>query len=160
MKQDNGLFLGIEFDLDSPEPINFIETRLNDLSPFSAHEVLFDGVVYKTAEHAYQALRVKPEYRLPIVNARCPMDAWREGQNAKLMGYQIESCDKDQLMEQIFKAKLEQHSDVRQVLLVTGNRSLIKVYPTDWYWGTGSDGSGQNKMGELWMRLRSELQDS
>jgi predicted NAD-dependent protein-ADP-ribosyltransferase YbiA (DUF1768 family) len=43
------------------EPINFIESRWQYFSPFSAHEVNLDGVVYKTAEHAYQALRMKPQ---------------------------------------------------------------------------------------------------
>lgn len=32
------------------EPINFVETRWTYLSPFSAHEVEVEGVVYKTAE--------------------------------------------------------------------------------------------------------------
>jgi predicted NAD-dependent protein-ADP-ribosyltransferase YbiA (DUF1768 family) len=61
-------------------------------------------------------------------------------------------------MEQIFRAKLEQHSDVMCVLLPTKSRKLLKVFPTDYYWGTGADGSGQNKMGKLWMKLRDELQ--
>ena len=48
------------------EPINFIETRFMYLSPFSAHEVEIDGKVYKTAEHAYQTLRMKTPAQVAI----------------------------------------------------------------------------------------------
>ena len=68
-----------------------------------------------------------------------------------------ESVDKDELMEKIFRAKLTQHSDITDILKESGERELLKVYDTDYYWGTGADGSGKNKMGKLWMKLRNEL---
>ncbi len=153
----NELFFGNDFDVDSTEPINFLETRINDLSPFSAHEVEIGGVVYKTAEHAYQALRVVEEERLEVMNARSPMDAWRQGQRCKEAGKLVSDFDKDSLMEKIFRAKLTQHEDIREVLLATKTRQLLKVYEADSYWGIGIDSSGQNKMGILWMKLRDEL---
>ena len=48
-------------------------------------------------------------------------------------------------------------ADVREVLLATRDRELLKVYDTDYDWGTGADGTGENKMGKLWMKLRDEL---
>ncbi len=154
-KQD--LFFGNDFDPTSNEPINFIENRFSDLSPFSAHEVEIDSVLYKTAEHAYQALRVIPALRKEIMQARSPLDAWRLGQDCKEAGKLIENVDKDALMERIFRAKLAQHKDIESVLRATGDRELLKVYEADSYWGTGSNGTGQNKMGVLWMKLRAEL---
>jgi N-glycosidase YbiA len=151
------LWLGLDFDENSTEPINFIETRLLDLSPFSAHEVKIEDVKYKTAEHAYQALRVVPEAREIIMNTSSPMDAWREGQKCKQNKQIIEGHNKYELMEKIFRAKLEQHSDVREVLRLTGKRVLLKIYDTDYYWGTGADGSGENQMGKIWMKLREEF---
>ena len=62
-------------------------------------------------------------------------------------------------MEQIFRAKLVQHPDVREVLLETGEAELLKVYDTDYYWGTGAEGRGENQMGKLWMKLRAQLQN-
>ncbi len=153
----DNLFFGNDFNPDSTEPINFLETRFHDLSPFSAHEVEIDGVVYKTVEHAYQALRVIEEERDSVMNARSPMDAWRRGNECKAAGKFVSDFDKDALMEKIFRAKLAQHEDIKEVLRVTGDRTLLKVYKEDSYWGTGSDGNGQNKMGKLWMKLRSEL---
>tara|TARA_B100000508_G_scaffold120901_1_gene102276 strand:+ start:9883 stop:10311 length:429 start_codon:yes stop_codon:yes gene_type:complete len=139
------------------EPINFVENRWHYLSPFSAHEVLLDGVVYKTAEHAYQTLRMKPEARAEIRNATSPLEAWRLAQECKKKGLLDESLDKGQLMERIFRAKLAQHSDIKDILTESEDREMLKVYDTDYYWGTGADGSGENKMGKLWMKLREEL---
>lgn len=138
-------------------PINFVETRWSYLSPFSAHEIVLYGVVYKTAEHAYQTLRMKPEAQEKIRNAKSPLDAWREAQVCKQDGFLDESVNKDDLMEQIFRAKLEQYQDIKDILLESGTAELLKIYDTDYYWGTGADGSGENNMGKLWMKLRSEL---
>jgi ribA/ribD-fused uncharacterized protein len=139
------------------KPINFVESRWHYLSPFSAHEVEIDGMIYKTAEHAYQALRMKAEAQEKIRNAASPLEAWRLAQEAKKKGSLDESVDKDELMEKIFRAKLAQHSDIMDILKESCERELLKVYDTDYYWGTGTDGSGQNKMGKLWMKLRNEL---
>lgn len=139
------------------EPINFVEERWHYLSPFSAHEVAIDGIVYKTAEHAYQALRMIPEVREQITQATSPLAAWRVAQTLKEEGKLAPDHDKDTLMEQVFRAKLAQHPDIREILLESGDRELLKVYPTDNYWGTGADGTGENRMGKLWMKLRDEL---
>jgi ribA/ribD-fused uncharacterized protein len=153
----DNLFFGNDFNPDSTEAINFLENRFHDLSPFSAHEIEIDGVVYKTAEHAYQALRVIEEERDSVMSARSPMDAWRLGNQFKAEGKLVSDFDKDSLMEKIFRAKLAQHEDIKEALRISGNRELLKVYREDSYWGTGLDGQGQNKMGNLWMKLRSEL---
>jgi len=152
------LFFGEDFNSESTEPINFLDNRFHDLAPFSALEVEVDGVTYKTAEHAYQALRVVPEAREKIMCAKSPLDAWREGQACKENGQIIPEYDKDALMEKIFRAKLAEHPDLVSVLKASRSRHLIKVAPDDYYWGTGADGTGQNKMGKLWMKLRSELE--
>lgn len=137
--------------------INFVESRWHYLSPFSAHEVEIDGVTYKTAEHAYQALRMLPEFRTDIQNAKSPLDAWRIAQEYKKEHKVDPNHNKDHLMERIFRAKLEQHEDIRDILEESGDRDLVKVYDTDYYWGTGADGTGQNLMGKLWMKLRDEI---
>ena len=162
MSNTDHLFFGIDFDTESTEPINFVETRFMDLASFSAHEVAVEGVVFKTVEHAYQALRIKPgAEREAIMSQRSPMDAWREGQKYKNnQGLLIENYDKFAIMEKLCRLKLAQHRDVKNVLLATKDRELQKVYDTDYYWGTGQDGSGENKMGKLWMKLRDELQNT
>ncbi len=141
--------------------INFVEPRFMYLSPFSAHPVEIWGEIFSTAEHAYQASRIKTgPQRDAVRNASSPLDSWREGQKYKNdPDLQLEEFDKDAVMEEIFRAKITQHPDIAEVLKESGTRELLKVHDTDYYWGTGKDGSGENIMGKLWMKLRSELID-
>ena len=133
-----------------------------DLSPFSAHQIEVGGEIFPTFEHAYQSSRIKPgPERDAIKNAKSPMDAWREGQKYKNNpDLQVENFDKDAVAEELFRAKLAQHPDIAAVLKESGNRDLLKVYDSDYYWGTGADGSGENRMGKLWVKLRTELQSN
>lgn len=160
MANTDHLFFGVDYNAEDTFPINFIETRFNDLSPFSAHEIVIDGVICKTVEHGYQALRLKPgPERDEVLASRSPMDAWRAGQKYKSNpALQIDGYDKYVLMERLCCLKLEQHTDVQAVLAATGKRELLKVYDTDYYWGTGADGSGENQLGKIWMKIRSELE--
>lgn len=153
------LFFGSGYKKESKEPINFKETDFFMLSPFSAHEIEIDGEVFKTVEHAYHSLRIKsgPE-REEIKSQKSPMDAWRAGQKHKNnLTLRIEGFDKYELMEKLLRVKLKQHQDVVNVLLATEDRELLKVYDTDYDWGTGADGTGKNMYGKLWMKLRDEL---
>lgn len=143
------------------EPINFVETRFHYLSPFSAHRIEIWGEVFPTVEHAYQASRILPGVeRLSIKNAGSPLAAWREGQEYKNSPeLAVPNFDKAAVMEELLRAKLAQHSDIADILGESEDRELLKVWDTDYYWGTGKDGSGQNVMGKLWMKLRDELRN-
>ena len=66
---------------------------------------------------------------------------------------------KEGIMMEALRAKFDQHPDLRKVLLETGDRTLVERTANDRYWGDGGDGSGRNRLGELLMRLRSELRN-
>jgi ribA/ribD-fused uncharacterized protein len=159
MSEDNTLYFGSDYNKDSHEPINFVETAFMYLSPFSAHRIEIWGESFPTLEHAYHAARVIPgPERDAIKNAKSPKDAWRIAQKYKSNPtFAVPDFDKDAVMEEIMRAKTAQHSDIVAILKESGDRELLKVYDTDYYWGTGADGSGENKIGKLWMKLRDEL---
>lgn len=159
MVTPDNLFFGLDFNPEDSSAINFIENRLMDLSPFSAHQIEIWGETFATFEHAYQCARLKKgSERDAVKNTKSPLDAWREGQKYKnTTELLVENYDKDAVVEELFRAKLAQHPDILKVLQATGSRELLKVYPTDYYWGTGADGTGENKMGKLWMKIRDEL---
>jgi ribA/ribD-fused uncharacterized protein len=136
-------------------PVNFWEGKYYLLSNFSAHEVEYLGVRFKTAEHAYQVAKFEGEtQRERIAQAPSAFLAREYGQ--ELEG-RATDFDKVGVMKAIMRAKLEQHVDVRAALLETGGADIRKNHPEDDYWGTGSDGDGQNVMGKIWMELRDEL---
>ncbi len=142
-----------------PLPINIVESTYAYLSPFSAHRVEIWGEVFPTVEHAYQAARLKagPE-RDEIKGAGSPKEAWRLAQKYKKQAELMRAdFDKDAVMEELFRAKIAQHQDIVDILRESRGHELQKVIDTDSYWGTGADGTGENRMGKLWMKLREEL---
>lgn len=60
-------------------------------------------------------------------------------------------------MREALLAKFTQYSDLRDLLLQTGEAKLVENSPYDDYWGTGKDGRGQNRLGVLLMQLRNQL---
>jgi ribA/ribD-fused uncharacterized protein len=140
-------------------PIYIIEEIWAYLSPFSAHQIDIWGETFSTVEHAYQSARFLPgATRDEIKNAKSAYACLQLNVKYKKDKSLLKpNFDKDKVMEELFRAKLAQHPDVLEVLRLTGNRGLSKNVEGDEYWGVGHDGSGQNKMGKLWMKLRSEL---
>lgn len=60
------------------------------------------------------------------------------------------------VVEEILRAKIAQHSEAREALRESGHEYIVEDSPTDYFWGEGADGSGQNMFGRLWMKLRDE----
>lgn len=60
-------------------------------------------------------------------------------------------------MEDILRAKVSQHEDVKEALLKTGNAQIVENSPVDYFWGCGADNTGQNEVGKAWVRVREEL---
>lgn len=141
------------------EPANFIEDRFMWLSPFSAHRIKVWGEVFPTLEHAYQWSRVAAgPNRDAIKDAPSPFVAWKLGQECKdRPDLRVEDFDKLATMEVLYRAKLAQHPELVEILLESGDREIHKVFATDYFWGTGADGSGRNEMGKLLMKLREEM---
>jgi ribA/ribD-fused uncharacterized protein len=141
------------------EPINFCESQFHYLSPFSAHALEMWGETFPTVEHAYQAARIKPgPERDAIKLATSPLQAWKLGQLYKHKPeLQVSNFDKNAVMEELFRAKVAQHPEIREILEESGDRELQKHIETDSYWGTGQDGNGENRMGKLWMKIWAEL---
>lgn len=145
--------------MERKDPLDFIEKRIHYLSPFSAHRIEIWGETFPTIEHAYHYARFTPcTERDSIKNAPSPMDAWRLSQELKEQpALKNKNFDKDAIMEELSRAKMAQHADIVDVLKKTVGHGLLKVFPTDYYWGTGADGSGQNMLGKIWMKLREDL---
>ena len=140
------------------KPILFYDDEYYLLSNFSSHQVEYKGEIYPTAEHAYQAQKFTDrQLQEQVRYARSPL-------LAKDMAYKYKSqwrSDwqeiKVEVMTGVVLAKLKQHEEVRQALKKTGTAEIKENSPVDYFWGIGKDGSGQNQMGKIWMKLRDEI---
>ncbi|MEU5874184.1 NADAR domain-containing protein [Glycomyces sp. NPDC047369] len=140
--------------------IRFYTPEFYVFNNFSAHSVEFQGNLYPTSEHAYQAAKcIDPVGRVEIQNARSPLQA-KELANEKYRDVRDPEWDskKVSVLEEILRAKLTQHREAREALRESGDEEIIEDSPTDYFWGEGVDGTGQNMLGKLWMKLRDEQQ--
>lgn len=61
------------------------------------------------------------------------------------------------LMEQVLEAKFGQNPGLAATLLATGDKEIIEHHSRDGFWGNGGDGSGQNNLGKILMKVRATL---
>jgi len=127
-------------------------------SNFSLHAVTIDGISYQTTEHYFQAQKfVNEKIQRRIINANTPNEAARLGRNRNFPLRKGWESMKDDVMLTAIRAKMEQHEDVREALLSTGDAILVEHTARDSYWADGGDGSGKNRLGQILMKVRDEL---
>jgi len=144
-----------------------------------------DGKEWKTTEHYFQAMKfgvddkASLKYMEVIREANTPNIAkilanqkvekgrykWRNDLNKTIEKYLKKDVTirdnweevKEKIMRKANKAKFSQNEKLKKLLLETGDCTLIEDSPTDEVWGIGKDGTGENKLGKILMRLRDEF---
>ena len=61
-------------------------------------------------------------------------------------------------MLKALRGKFTQHPELAKRLLSTSPRRLVESTSNDAFWGESPDGIGQNRLGELLMLVRTELE--
>lgn len=125
-------------------------------------DVVFEGEVFATSEHAYQAGKArKPAVRKWLMEA--PSPALLAMAAHGLYYWDVApgwSSTKFDRMRAVLRAKFTQHEDLRELLLSTGDARLVESATVDnevnRLWGE-VNGVGRNMLGEMLMELRSEL---
>lgn len=143
-----------------PMTINSFSGEHRFLSNFWPCAVIFDGDVYPTTEHAYQAAKtILPNIRRQIREAPLPA-------MAKKMGTQIAlRADWDDVrlsvMEVLLRQKFAPGTALREYLDATKGQEIIEGNRWhDLWWGqctcSKHNGEGRNELGKLLMRIRDE----
>lgn len=123
-----------------------------ELSPFTVN-----GVVFPTMEHYFQAMKATNQKDLlEIANAPTPGQAKRLGRKVKIRP-DWEYVKKDIMLEGL-REKFA-IPELRQKLLDTGDAYLEEGNTWgDCYWGV-CNGTGENNLGLLLMKVREEIQN-
>ena len=124
------------------------------LSNFYLCKVEYEGLVYPSTEHAFQAAKTRrPAERLKIRDATSPGQAKRLGRKVPLRE-DWESIKLD-VMRTILKEKFKDPM-LKVSLMDTGNAKLVEGnHWGDTWWGV-CKGKGKNNLGILLMELRDE----
>lgn len=133
------------------------------LSNFWTSPIEFEGIVYPTNEHFFQAMKtLDPKARKAIAAAPTPGKAKRMGRNVQLR------ADWEQVKEEIMLRGLRlkfKDPHLRISLLMTGDQELIEG---NWWhdntWGNCSCERchvihGRNLLGKLLMKVRQEIKE-
>ena len=143
---------------------------LGNMSPYP---IMADGKIWRTTEALFQAMRFsKTEIKEEIRAATSPMAAKMIAKrNIGLMIVNPRTQDDVDNMRNVLQLKLQQHPDIKRMLLETGDAKIIedcsaRANASGLFWGAtrclpalSPDGSwweGENMLGKLWMRLRDE----
>lgn len=133
------------------------------LSNFYPCEVEYEGVIYPTVEHAFQAAKTPDLREREMIRALpTPGDAKRRGKHVKLRrdweGVKVG------IMTELVRDKFSRPSSdsarpcLGSMLIGTGNAHLEEGNTWgDRFWGT-CDGRGKNILGKILMQVRDELE--
>lgn len=125
------------------------------LSNFELAPVLWDGKIYPTVEHAYQAAKTLDHALREIIRkAASPGKAKRMARNIspRKDWDDIKLCVMLGLLRQKFS-----YADLASMLLETENQELVEGNTWgDIFWGV-YEGHGENNLGKLLMQVREEI---
>ena len=145
-----------EYNEKTNEPISSFTGRWSFLSNFSSCDVEYEGYIYPTVEHAYQAAKTdNPTEQENIRQAHTPGEAKRLGKKVQIKANWEDI--KLSVMEGLLRQKFVPLTDLSTMLVQSRFRELIEGNTWgDVYWGV-CNGKGKNHLGKLLMRIRSEM---
>ncbi|KAL4081358.1 DUF1768-domain-containing protein [Scleroderma yunnanense] len=144
---------------ERPPPIKF--NHLGDLGGFvnhSRHRILYRNKTYPSAVHLLESMKFvdKPDIAERI---RLALDA---DEVYRLSTQYHEHVRPDwghvflKVLDDVLYLKFKQHPTLRRLLLNTGIADIVYADTND-YWGEGSNGEGENKLGSALVRVRDRL---
>jgi ribA/ribD-fused uncharacterized protein len=145
-----------------PDVIRFYRTgdAYGEFSNFAAFPIVLKGVAWPTSEHYFQAQKFAgTPHEEELRRATSPMLVARMGRERSRPLRPDWDAVKDDVMRDAVRAKFDQHARLRDLLLSTGDATLVEHTANDRYWADGGDGTGRNMLGQILMETRQRLRD-
>ncbi len=148
------------------------EPENKELSNFYETNFKIDGVEYKSAEHAFEAIKAKTfgddESFAKILKAKSAQSAKSFGNKVKDFKEETWNEKQDEVMKSVVRAKFTQNLELRKKLLDTEDKLLANADSRDKYWGIGTSANtsiakdpkkwkGENKLGKMLEELRTQM---
>lgn len=147
-----------------PVLIRKVKEPFGWLGNMSPHPVEWQGKEYRTSEALFQAMRFDDEDVIEAIRKeKSPMAAKMVAKKhrAQMTVEPMSEADLDN-MRICLRLKVEQHPELREQLLATGEDQIVedcskRKRGTGLFWGAALDGTdwvGKNQLGRLWMEIR------
>ena len=157
IKNNPKLFSRKQEQKQEEAPIQEFQKEYRFLSNFWSCPVMFEGVIYPSAENAYQAAKCdNREDRAQFLNISAA-DAKRLGKSIVLRSNW--EVVREEIMLEIEKDKYTRNPDLAQKLMDTAPQRLVEGNNWhDTYWGVDlGTGEGENKLGRILEDVRRDL---
>jgi ribA/ribD-fused uncharacterized protein len=141
-------------------PIHFysVSAEYGELSNFAPYPIKLRGETWPTSEHYFQAQKFESTKDQDAIRAvKSPMIAARMGRDRKRKLRRDWERVKIGVMREAVEAKFRQHEELTELLLGTGDATIVEHTENDDFWGDGGDGSGRNELGRVLMAVRETL---
>lgn len=158
------------------EEIHFYDKKqpFYEFANFYVVNVVINNITWRTTEHYYQCMKFTDEKNNNLI-----LKHFKAIQNIKepkeVFNYAHEHSDdvrndwhkynkdigeslKDMYMKKALRNKFK-IKNFRDLLLLTGNATIVEHTKNDKYWGDGGDGTGENKLGQFLMKIRKEIKN-
>lgn len=127
---------------------------------FAPFQVEWRGKLYPTSEHAYQAahfIDTNPNLAEQVRKCLSPREASDFANDNKVQDDPNWKEKRAAFMEEIVRCKFEQHPYIQKTLADSGDKYIVEMNDDDEFWGWGKNHDGQNQLGVIWMKIRSEI---
>ncbi|KAJ7224255.1 hypothetical protein GGX14DRAFT_351261 [Mycena pura] len=131
-----------------------------DFDQFSPHSVAYNGALYPTSQHLFQAFKFlhhRPDISEQIRTAATPQLAFDMAHSNTASARPDWFSINLSKMEEALFLKFSQHDQLKQELLSTSDAELYQDSMTDSFWGVGPDLLGSNEFGRALERVRERL---
>ena len=118
--------------------------------------VEWNGVFYKTVEHAFSVSRTNDDDAIARIRAASTH------QEAAILGRMFQArspAEMEHVWQRLTRQKFTLHEDLGVRLANTGRQLLVHEDPHDLFFGTWN-GVGHNRAGKFLMELRTEIRNS
>lgn len=129
-------------------------------SNFAPYPIRIGSKTWPTSEHYFQAQKFAAKKdQEEIRETKSPMVAARMGRDRKRKLRKDWERVKVGIMREAVEAKFRQHAELAELLLGTGDATIVEHTDNDDFWGDGGDGSGRNELGRILMAVRAKLRE-
>ena len=130
------------------------------LANYSNHGFYVNDVFYKTVEHYYQSEKYSDnEIKQKIINAPTPKEASTIGRDRKNIRKKDFKLIKNDVMYKGIYEKFIQNKSIMYKLIETRNKTIVEKTVDEYYWGIGKDESGDNNIGKILMKVRTDIKN-
>lgn len=139
-------------------------------SNWSNHPITENGITFKTAEHyiMYRKAKCMNDESIlnQIIDAKTPDLAKKLGRKVKNWDEAKWTEHREKIMFDTLLLKVNQNTEVKDLLIKTGDSIIAEASPYDSIWGTGvskenSKGpeswKGLNLLGKTWTKVRATI---